>query len=263
MTNERIFDVTLALFIVAIFAILLPYLRRVISNHKILNQPVLNSSQWIEHEFESQKKIYESRIDELEQQIKFLLSELTKANNKIFELEKSTQILRQSTIVPARVLLVCGNDDRFCNSDRQALRRANVSFERLNGATKERIRAELRRKREDGRPWRMAQISSHAGDAGIQLANGEIADPVWWNETFEGFICVVLAACQTMTVADAIAGLVRYVVAIREDIENQDAAEFTFSFWRGVVDGKLIPEAFEDALKETPQVAEFVVLRMA
>jgi hypothetical protein len=255
--------VALALVIVAAFAAILPYLRRVLSG-ALESAPVeRHSLGWLEHEMAEQEKRYKARIDELEKQVKFLLNELTKANGKIQELEKSTAVLRQSAAVPARVLLICGNDDRFCSSDRQSLRRANVSFERLTGATKERIRAELRRKREDGRPWRMAQISSHAGDTGIQLADGQLADPAWWNETLEGFICVVLAACQTMTVADAVAGLVRYVIAIREDIDNADAAEFTFSFWRGVVDGLLIPEAFEQALRETPQLAEYIVLRTA
>jgi hypothetical protein len=263
MTNERIFDVALALVIVAAFAAILPYLRRVVSASSKSGPGESHSLPWLESEMAEQEKRYKARIDELERQVRFLLSELTKANNKIQELEKSTAVLRQSAAVPARVLLICGNDDRFCNSDRQALRRANVSFERLTLATKDRIKAELRRKREDGRPWRMAQVSSHAGDAGIQLADGQLADPAWWNETLEGFICVVLASCQTMIVADSIAGLVRYVIAIREDIENPDAAEFTFSFWRGVVDGLLIPEAFDQALRETPQVAEYVAIRTA
>jgi PAS domain-containing protein len=263
MTNEQMFEVAIAIIIVGAIAVAINYLPRLLSSAFKVRSDEPHSLGWIEHEMAAEKKRYETRIDELEKQVRFLLGELTRANNKIQELEKSTAALRQSASVPARVLLICGNEDRFCNADRQALRRANVSFERLTGANKERIKAELRRKREDGRAWRMAQVSSHAGDAGIHLADGQLAEPEWWNETLEGFVCVVLAACQTMTVADAIAGLVRYVVAIREDIYDADAAEFTFSFWRGVVDGLLIPEAFEQALRETPQLAEYVSLRTA
>lgn len=222
-----------------------------------------HSIERLEAEWKAQKLIYEADIKALRKQVDFLIKELSDARGEIEQLKKNSTYLTQIVTMPVKVLLICGDSDEFCNADRQALRRADVSFERLTNATQDRIREELRRKREDDRPWIMAHISSHAGDAGIRLADGLITPPAWWNEQLDGFVCVVLAACQTMTVADSIAGLVRYVVAIREDIGNIDASQFTFSFWRAVHKGASIPDAFDRAKRETPQVAEYVVLRTA
>lgn len=263
MEGERLaIEVVLVLVVAGLISAIIPVIRRRLTIALRSDVDYQDSIKRIEREWDEERKRYESRIQELERQVAFLLKELTKATSEIDTLKKNTQALRQNT-PPARVLLICGNDDRFCASDRQALRRANVPFERLTGATKERIKAEFRRKREDGRPWRWVQISAHAGDTGVQLADGELAAPSWWNETLDGVTCILLAACQTMMVADQVAGLVRYVIAIREDIDNVDASEFVFSFWRGIVDGLLVPEAFEQACQETPQVAEYVVLRTA
>jgi hypothetical protein len=272
MSDRLILDVVIALGLAIVVAILIPLLRKRLGQmlltadeHTVqrLEQDIANQKTAYEARIKEVERRYEERTKELEKQVKFLLSELTKANSEIEKLKSNTQALRQNATPPApRVLLICGSDDRFCNSDRQALRRANVAFERLVSATKADILRELRRKREDANPWRRVHISAHANDQGILLADG-IADPAWWNETLNGVTGIVLAACKTMTVADAIAGLVPYVVAIRENINNEDANQFTFSFWRAVADGLFMPEAFERAIAETPQVAEFVVLRTA
>jgi hypothetical protein len=263
MESERIaIEVVLVLAVAGLISALIPYLRRRLTIALKWDLDYQNAIRRIENDWRDEKQRYENRILELEKQVAFLLRALTTANNEIDALKKNTTAYRQITAPPARILLICGGDDRFCNADRQALRRAGVSFERLVNATKDSVRQELRRKREDGNPWKRIHISSHANDQGIALADG-VADPDWWNETLNGVAGIVLAACQTMTVADAIAGLVPYVVAIREDINNQDASQFVFSFWRAVADGLSFPEAFERALSETPQVSEFAVLRTA
>lgn len=262
MTSERlIFDVVVVLALVIVGSIAVPFLRKWL--RQVLITADEHTVQRLEYDMTQQKQAYENRIKELEAQVKFLLDELTKTKLEIEVLKKNTQALRQNATPPApRVLLICGGDDRFCNSDRQALRRANVPFERLVHATKADIIAELRRKREDANPWRRVHISAHASSEGILLADG-MADPAWWNEVLDGVTGIVLAACKTMAVADSVAGLVPYVVAIRENINNEDASQFTFSFWRAVADGLFMPEAFERAVAETPQVAEFVSLRTA
>lgn len=262
MISERlVLDVMIVVVLVGLGMILIPFLRKWL--HQSLVSADEHTVQRLEQDMEKQKQAYEKRIKELEQRVDFLLEELTKTKMEIAALQKNTQALRQNATPPApRVLLICGSDDRFCNSDRQALRRANVSFERIASATKADILRELRRKREDANPWRRIHISAHASDEGILLADG-MASPEWWNEALNGVTGIVLAACKTMSVADSIAGLVPYVVAIRENINNEDASQFTFSFWRAVADGMFIPEAFDRALAETPQVAEYVVLRTA
>jgi hypothetical protein len=263
MENDRVaVEVLIVLAVVGIASVIVPYLRKYIAIAWRSEADFDDVLRRIEKEMQSERKRYEERIRELEQRVEFLLKELTRANGKIEMLEKKSIPFGQIAASPARILLICGSDDRFCNADRLSLRRANVPVERLSNATKEAIRQELRRKREDGNPWRRIHVSAHASDQGIALADG-IADPAWWNETLNGVTGIVLAACQTMTVADAVAGLVPYVVAVREDIANADASEFVFSFWRGVNDGLFFPEAFQRAIQETPQVAEFVALRTA
>ncbi len=157
------------------------------------------------------------------------------------------------------LLLICAESSTLCNSDRIALRRACVPFVRLLDATKRSIADELRRRRQNGDLYPWLHITAHAGPAGIMLSDG-IAEPAWWHEQMDGVRLVFLAACKTSAVADMLAGLVT-VVYVREDIDNQDAADFAYAFWRRMRAGSEPVAAYGAAIAEVPQVAEFTDIR--
>lgn len=209
--------------------------------------------------YEQQIAEYEHRINELEERVDFLVSELQRSGVHIHDLERALIGGKSLPKFDTPLLLIGGMDDAIFNSDRQALRRAGVSFKRLPKATKKTIADELRRRRQDGRlpPW--LHIAAHAAAAGILLEDG-VADPSWWHENMDGVQVIMLAACQTVAVADALAGLCT-VVFVHEDIENRDASDFTYAFWRHMVEHGDPVQAYRQAVNETPQIAEFTDIR--
>lgn len=204
---------------------------------------------------------YENKIDNLEKRVHWLLDELEQAKARIRELEKGQiQPQHRNDTVPAKpLLLVCGPDASLCELDRQALRRVGVSFQRLHMATRESVENELRRRRQDGTLYPWLHITAHASEEGITLTDG-IAPPAYWNDILYGVQVVFLAACKTASVADALAGMVT-VVYVLEDIENQDASDFTYAFWRRMKEHSDPYRAYKQAETEAPQIAEFANIR--
>src|SRR3990167_2916991 len=204
---------------------------------------------------------YERKVEELEERVKWLLDELQLAKGRIRELEKAQQNASTKTAsIPAKPLLfICGPDNRLCEIDRQALRRTGVSFQRLYDATQQMVSDELRRHRQDGNLYPWLHITPHAHNAGIQLADG-VAPPAFWNDILSGVQVVFLAACKTATVADALAGMVT-VVYVLEDIDNRDASDFTYAFWRRMREHGDPVQAYRQAVVEAPQIAEFTDIR--
>jgi hypothetical protein len=217
----------------------------------------------LQAEMATQKEIYEKRIRELERRVDFLVSELQKAGIRIRDLERIERATHtQHDPLPAKpLLIVCGPDLQLCDTDRQALRRAGVSFQRIVSASKASISAELRRRRQDSTLYPWLHVTAHADDAGIHLVDG-VAAPEWWNEHLDGVKVVFLAACKTSTVADALAGLVT-VVFVHEDIGNQDAGDFTYAFWRRMKEHGDPLQSYRQAVVEAPQIAEFTDIRTA
>lgn len=218
----------------------------------------------LQAEMAAQRSRYEARIQELERRVDFLVEQLQKAGIQIRDLEHqlATQppVSRETDTIAKPLLLICGANATMCDADRLALRRAQVGFHRLYHATKTMIDDELRRRRQDSTLYPWLHITAHAGPEGIHLADG-IADPAWWNERLQGIHVVFLAACQTAAVADALAGLVT-VVFVHEDIGDRDASDFTYAFWRRLKEGGDPHHAYRQALFETPQIAEFVDIRV-
>jgi hypothetical protein len=221
----------------------------------------------MESEIEKQREQHEQRARELERRIDFLVGELQRAGIHIRDLEKTlAETSRAKAAPPAAVelpakplLLICGSDERFCETDRQALRQARILFQRLSSATTAMIAAELRRRRQDGTLYPWLHVSAHADHAGIHLADG-VAGPDWWHEQLNGVQVVFLAACETTTVADALAGMVT-VVFVQQQIENEHAGDFTYAFWRRMRELRDPRVAYRQALAEVPQVTEYVDIR--
>lgn len=157
------------------------------------------------------------------------------------------------------LMLICGDDEEMCNNDRQALRRAGIAFQRLAHASKRVVEDELRRRRQDNTLYRWVHVTAHAGPLGIQLAS-ELADPSWWGRTFDGIEVMFLAACETSTVADELAGMMT-VIFMQQEVNERDAADFTYAFWSQMAERKTPIEAYRNALRTVPAVAEFVDFR--
>ena len=204
--------------------------------------------------FEEQKRRDSARIQELERRVDFLV-ELLERNGQPASLPAPAQPER----LAKPLALICGPDATMCDLDRQALRRARVPFQRLRAATRPSIDNDFRRQRQDGKMYPWVHVATHAGPSGIQLADG-IAPPAWWNEMLTGVEVVLLAACSTADVADALAGLVT-VVYVLEDIDSRDASDFCYAFWRQMREHRDPLRAYRQAIAEVPQVAEYTDVR--
>ena len=215
----------------------------------------------LEEERERNRKANELKdrqIRELEQRVTWLVDQLRKTGQATDEPNGGKPVI--TPIPPAKpLLIVCGPDTVMCDMDRQSLRRAGVSFQRLYSASKVTIDNELRRRRQDGSLYWWLHVTAHAGEAGVALVDG-IADPAWWSERLDGVKVVFLSACRTETVADALAGLTT-VIFVHEDIDSRDAADFTYSFWRRMQEYNDPRQAYYQAIRETPQVSEFTDIR--
>jgi hypothetical protein len=203
-----------------------------------------------------ENELKDTRIRELERRVEWLVGQLQRAGRVTEERPEPP-----AALPPAKpLLLVCGPDTEMCNLDRQSLRRAGISFQRLAPASKATVDDELRRRRQDGSLYWWLHITAHADDAGIALADG-IAPPSWWSERLDGIKVVFLAACRTAAVADALAGLCT-VIFVHEDIDNRDAADFTYAFWRRMREHGDPQAAYRQAILETPQVSEYTDIRV-
>ena len=217
----------------------------------------------LQRQLSEQRLHYEQQIEELERRIDFLVGELQRAGIHIRDLEKAIdgKGKQDHNPLPAKpLLLICGMATTLCDVDRHAVRRATVSFQRLFNATKASLSAELRRRRQDGSLYPWIHISAHANEHGIELTDG-IAPPAWWNEQLQGIEVVFLAACRTAAVADELAGMVAAVIFVLEDIEHADAGDFTYSFWRRMKEHGDARMAYQQAIIEVPQIAEFTDIR--
>lgn len=208
---------------------------------------------------ESDRK--DARIRELERRVEWLIGQLQRSGQPTESYHQHNKTTSQLQMPTKPLLLVCGSDNAMCDMDRQALRRGGISFQRLYAATQATVDDELRRRRQDGTLYPWLHITAHADEHGIHLADG-ITTPAWWSERIDGIRVVFLAACNTETVADALAGLTT-VVFVHEDIDNRDAASFTYAFWRRMREHGDPRQAYNQAIQETPQVAEFTDIRMA
>lgn len=224
------------------------------------------TNQWVARETQQSSQQVEARLwslllAEMERRLRPLWNELDDIQHRLDNLMDEIEQKRAVTTATnaSTILLICGNE-AFCQTDRHALRRTNMDYQRLPSATKEEISDELQRARENHDPYRLIHISAHASPEGILLGN-ELVAPGWWNDHLDGVHLLVLAVCQGAAIADQLAGLVDVVVSVREGIDNQLAGEFTYVFWSSVQEGSDPREAYRQARKSLPAVAEYVSIR--
>ena len=163
-------------------------------------------------------------------------------------------------VIGRPVLLVYGNN-KFGEADRNAMRRAGVSFFRLTSSTLEDLRTELQRRRSDGRMYDVVHISAHGGEGNVILDDSVISG-IQLSDVLGGVRCVFLGTCSNQTVADKLVGVVKYVVVVYEEIKDTDASDFTYEFYKRYREnGMNIDMAFMGALMVMPHISDYVDLR--
>lgn len=174
------------------------------------------------------------------------------------EVTKTEPIKSKKLVRP--VLLVYGVD-AFGEQDRQALKRAGITFFRLKSADLEVLRAELHRRRSDGNLYEIVHISAHGGGDELIFDNDAISGNEL-SDILSGVRGIFLATCSNQKVADKLVGIVKYVIVVYEDIDTKDASDFVFEFYKRYRTNSDIEASFAEAMAVMPQISEFVDLRI-
>lgn len=203
----------------------------------------------------------EKKVNALQITIQVLIDRLAAAQASGSVLTPVSEQTASSLAVIGRpVLLVYGNN-KFGEADRNAMRRAGVSFFRLSSSNLEDLRTELQRRRSDGRMYDVVHISAHGGEGNVVL-DDSVVSGMQLSDVLNGVRCVFLGTCSNQNVADKLVGVVKYVVVVYEEIKDTDAADFTYEFYKRYKEnGMNIDMAFMGALMVMPHISDFVDLR--
>lgn len=221
-------------------------------------------------ERDAQVAALQARINELQQIVNTLAARLAEAQFQIdsqqerihqMELERAGTVRRinERRAVARPLLVVCGDDPQVAGQDLAVLDGIGVRYTRLWQATEETVADEVRRAQEDGRPYRWAVVSAHAGAVGVKL--DKIVPPQWWTRNFGGFEAVLLAACSTTNVADALRDKAGFVAYFKEDVNSVKASLFVQRFVQRLNAGDEPETAFTSACDSVPEVASYADFR--
>lgn len=212
-----------------------------------------------------EKKIMTERIKELENQVRFLLSQLQSAQLKIaslqmelnaFILEKNGQPVPQKKNKKLNVLAVWSNSGGVYldfTLEQRYIRDSNINLVALKGAdaTKPALVRELAKQSYD-----IIQLSAHGKDGAIVLNDGEVS-PGWLGRAISGIAetltCVVLLACQTSdpsvwNASDSLIDVgVPCVIGVSGDIDHNEATAFAGMLYELISRGHSVEHAFEQA----------------
>lgn len=209
-------------------------------------------------ELKNQIKELEKKITALELTIQVLLDKLSEAKIPVPPIVLASYPPAKTLSRP--VLLVYGEPE-FGELDRNAMRRAGVSFFRLVSSNLEDLKNELQRRRSEGRMYDVVHLSSHGGSGTVML-NADTVSGIQLSDVLNGVRCVFLATCSNQLVADKLIGVVSYVIAVYEEIDTEDAGNFTYEFYKRYKESLNIEESFNGALAVMPSISEFVDLRI-
>lgn len=204
-------------------------------------------------------------------QLEMTQQALGEANRRIEQLE--ARLTRNEHQQPGHgeaalpdLLCLFGPDPQIVARDKAGLQAAQVDYESITGATRERVADEMAARREDRRKVRWLHIGAHADERGIALLNTagqpEIVEPEWWRQMLDGVEVLLLAMCQGTKLSTALFGLAEAVVYFREGVDNEAAGKFTGLFWGNVTCGMSVQTAYQAARKQAPAVRDFVALRV-
>lgn len=220
-------------------------------------------------ELRSQTSQQKATIDTLQSLLVNRQAEIDRLNARVWQLEHppaATPAMASPTSDgPALrpVLLAAIGTKKMLTEDLAALRRVQAQtglrLTRLLPVSRSSLERTLERHRRQGTPVRYLHLAVDAGPAGLVFDDG-LADGVWLSEQLAGVEVTVIAGCQSDEVADLL-GVVPFVVSMREEVENRDAAIFAEAFWMAIGQGLDAATAFEQALRRAPAaVGEFVEL---
>lgn len=203
----------------------------------------------------------EKKIVALELTIQVLLEKLSVANIPIpASVVKEVPFSPSVKALTRPVLLVYGEAE-FGEADRNAMRRAGISFFRLVSSNLEDLRVELQRRRSEGRMYDVVHLAAHGGMGNLMLS-GDVISGTQLSEVLSGVRCVFLSTCSNQLVADKIVGIAKYVVVVYEEIDTENAAGFTYEFYKRYKENFDVEAAFAGAIVVMPQVSEYVDLRI-
>ena len=211
---------------------------------------------------ENYAKDLENKLRSMELLVNTLIDRITEVNARQLEpLKAEIKTLRTPAKVPSRpVLLVYGTDD-FGEQDRNALRKAGVSFFRIKNANLEDLRMELHRRRSDGNLYDIVHISSHGGGDAV-LLDTDLVDRFELSKILDGVRGIFLATCSNQSVSDKLLGIVRYVIMVYEEIDSAYLSNFVYEFYKRYKVDWDIEASFNGALMVMPEISEFVDLRI-
>lgn len=218
-------------------------------------------------------KLLETQIEELTIEVQklrnfidFLLDALAKSNIDVpNDFSEGLSEVTQKNYY-REVLLVCGNY-QFCETDRRALRKAQIPFIRLQEATVASLKQEILRRRADGNLYRIVHFAAHGNENYIELSilPTGFNDKVGGDELgliLSGVEVVFLNACESTKVGDKIADIVPVVITLLEEIEDNVAEAFTTEFYTNIRTGSSPLEAFYKAINTLPEISEFAHIRV-
>ena len=201
------------------------------------------------------------QLDDADQQIKLLQTELTATRTELHEARAEIRTLRSMMSTTKRrpahgrqLLLICGDDPDIAGMDEAAISAIGLRYTRLLDATVESVTEELQRAAEDDRLYSWVCISAHAGPTGVRLA-GQIVPNEFWMRTLRGVAVVALPACQTTHLADYLRDKVGFVWYVREPVANGPANRFMTRYFQRLNAGDTPLEAFTSACDTVPEVA--------
>lgn len=211
---------------------------------------------------ENYAKDLENKLKSMEILVNTLIDRITEVNARQLEpLKAEIKTLKPPTKLPSRPVLLVYGVDEFGEQDRNALRKAGVSFFRIKNANLEDLRMELHRRRSDGNLYDIVHISSHGGGDAI-LLDTDLVDRFELSKILDGVRGIFLATCSNQTVADKLLGIVHYVIMVYEEVETTNLSNFVYEFYKRYKVDWDIEASFNGALTVMPEISEFVDLRI-
>ncbi len=203
-----------------------------------------------------------TKYDLLQEQMTLILDRLADAQTEVRRLKDELTTFKAGQAEPMRQLLVAVGDSAF-DVDLSALRKAQraggLSFVRISPATRAQLERKLERDRSLGRPARWLHLSVHANRDGVQFADG-MATWEWLSEILAGVEVLVVAGCLSDRAVDLL-GVVPYVIAFSEEVENRDATLFAEAFWTAMAQRGDVDIALDLALDRCPPVLREIIER--
>lgn len=235
--------------------------RQVLQSLSIEDNEVENLKEKVKT-LENYAKDLENKVKAMEALISTLIDRITEVNARQLEpLKKEFNALRPQIQRLARPVLLVFGDSELGEQDRNALRRAGVSFFRLKYGSLDDLRSELHRRRSEKSLYDIVHISAHGSRDNI-LINTDVVDGIELSNVLSGVRGIFLATCSNQDIADKLLGIVNYVVVVHEDIDTRLAANFVYEFYCRYKVDLDIDAAFSGALSVMPEISEFVDLRI-